>query len=166
MFVGKYEVRLDSKNRVIVPQKMREAREGGGPVWSELFLTFGTEGCICAYTPEGWSLLVEAMGAKKPIPDSGLRLLQRFLAGNAVRCECDGQGRIVIPVELREHAGLTRDVFWIGAVSRAEIWDKARWQTYQDENISQLGEKLDIAAQAGFAVPKANDPARNRPEQG
>ena len=153
MFVGKYEVRLDSKHRIIVPQKLRESRTDGGPVWSEFFLTLGAEGCIFVYTPEGWERLMEAMGATKAIPDESLRTLQRLVAANAIRCECDGQGRIVLPAELRAHAGLERDVVWIGAVGRAEIWEKERWRAYHEKHVAQLGEKLDIVSRAGFALP-------------
>ncbi len=158
MFVGKYEVRLDAKHRVIVPQKLRESRRDGGPVWSEFYLTLGAEGCIFVYTIEGWERLMEAMGATQPIADGSLRLLQRLVAADAVRCELDSQSRIVLPQALRNHAGLERNVIWIGAVGRAEIWDKERWETYHQENISQLGEKLDIVAGAGFVLPGGSEP--------
>ena len=45
----------------------------------------------------------------------------------------DKQGRIVIPQKLREHAGLEKDVMIIGASSRAEIWDKERWNLSCEE---------------------------------
>ena len=161
MFVGKHEVRLDSKHRVIVPQKMRESRTAGGPVWSEFYLTTGAEGCIFVYTPQGWELMMEAMGATQPIADESLRTLQRLVAANAVRCECDGQGRIVLPAELRNHAQLKRDVLWVGAVGRAEIWDRGLWREYHERNIAKLGEKLDIVARAGFALPRGTRSATN-----
>jgi len=161
MFVGKYEVRLDSKHRVIVPQRLRESRTEGGPVWSEFYITLGAEGCLFVYTPEGWERMMEAMGATNPMADESLRILQRLVAANAVRCECDGQGRIVLPPELRAHAGLKRDVVWIGAVGRAEIWDRDRWRAYHAKHVAELGEALDVAARAGFALPKSGNHARD-----
>jgi len=157
VFVGKYEVRLDSKHRVIVPQKMRESRSEGGPIWSEFYLTLGAEGCIFVYTPPGWERLMSAMGATQPMADGSLRLLQRLVAANAVRCELDGQGRIVLPEALRVHAGLSRDVVWVGAVGRAEIWDKERWQEYHATHVSELDAKLDVVANAGFVLPGGSD---------
>jgi len=153
MFVGKYEVRLDSKHRVIVPQKLRESRGEGQPVCTEFYLTLGTEGCIFVYTPEGWARLMESMGATQPMADGSLRMLQRLVAANAVRCDLDRQGRIVLPEGLRAHAGLKRDVLWVGAVSRAEIWDKERWALYQTRHVAELGTTLDVVARAGFAWP-------------
>ncbi len=161
MFVGKYEVRLDSKHRVIVPQRLRESRTEGSPVWSDFFLTLGAEGCLFVYTPEGWEGMMDAMGATKPMADESLRTLQRLVAANAVRSECDAQGRIVLPAELRVHAGLKRDVIWIGAVGRAEIWDRERWRTYQTKHIAQLGEKFDIVSRAGFALPGSGNHGRD-----
>ena len=153
MFVGKYQVRLDSKHRVIVPQKLREWRGDRGPIWSEFYLTLGDEGCIFVHDPEGFARLMEQMGATQPMADSDLRMLQRLVAGDAVRCELDSQGRIVLPEELRSHAGLSRDVMWVGAVGRAEIWDKQRWEAYHAKNVSKLAEKLDIVARAGLVLP-------------
>lgn len=157
VFVGRYEVRLDSKHRVIVPQKLRETRGEEGQSWSEFYLTLGAEGCVFVYTPGSWERLMTAMGATQPMADRSLRLLQRLVAANAARCELDGQGRIVLPDSLRKHAGLTREVVWIGAVGRAEIWDRKRWQAYHAEHISELDEKLDIVARAGFVLPGGTD---------
>ena len=159
VFVGQYEVRLDSKNRVIVPQKLRETSAAGGPVWSEFYLTLGALGCVFVYTPEGWERMMEALGATNPMADGSLRRLQRLVAANAVRCELDSAGRIVLPEGLRKHAALARDIVWVGAVGRAEIWDRKRWSAYNNENVSQLGETLDIVAQAGFVLPGSADKA-------
>ena len=47
---------------------------------------------------------------------------------NACSVEPDKQGRILIPQNLRDAVGLTKDVTVIGAMTRAEIWDTAAWQ--------------------------------------
>jgi len=153
MFVGNYEVRMDAKHRVIVPQKLREPRAEGGLVYSEFYLTLGAEGCIFVYTPEGWRKLMDEMGATKPLADASLRTVQRLVAANAVPCACDGQGRIVLPNDLRRHADLKRDVLWVGAVSRAEIWSVERWREYHETHAPLLSESLDVVARAGFALP-------------
>ncbi len=164
MFVGKYQVRLDSKNRVIVPQKLRESRDKDGSVYSEFYLTLGSEGCVFVYTPEGWEKLMDSLGATQPAADSSLRTLQRLVAANAAPCTCDSQGRIVLPAELRQHAGLKRDVLWVGAVSRAEIWAASRWRQFQETHVSQLGEKLDVVARAGFALPGSGAHGKETPD--
>jgi len=164
MFVGRYEVRLDAKNRIIVPLRLRESREGG-QLWSQFFLTLGAEGCIFVYTPEGWQRLMEGMGATQPLADENLRSVQRLVAANADVRECDSQGRIILADELREHAQITRDAVWVGAVSRAEIWDKDRWVAYNKKHVSQLGEKLDIVSRVGLALPERADHTRRGPKE-
>lgn len=164
MFVGRYEVRVDAKNRVIVPQRLRESSEGG-QLWSQFFLTLGAEGCIFVYSPEGWQRLMEEMGATQPLADETLRIVQRLVAANADLRDCDGQGRIILGDELREHAQITRDVVWVGAVSRAEIWDKERWIAYNKKHVSQLSEKLDIVSRVGLALPERADRTRRGPQE-
>jgi MraZ protein len=153
MFVGKYQVRLDSKNRAIVPQRLRESQTEGGPLWSKFYLTLGADGCISVYSPQGWQQLMEEMGASKSLVDGDVRSLQRLTAANVDVRECDGQGRIVLSDELRSHAGVARDLVWIGAVSRAEIWNPERWAAFNKKHLSELGEKMDIVARAGLALP-------------
>ena len=164
MFVGKYPVRLDSKNRVIVPQRLRESQGEGGPLWSKFYLTLGADNCISVYTPQGWQQLMEEMGASKSLVDNNVRSLQRLTAANVDVRECDGQGRIVLSDELRSHAGITRDLIWIGAVSRAEIWNPERWAAFNKKNLSELGEKMDIVSRAGLALPGRAEDLRRGPQ--
>jgi transcriptional regulator MraZ len=152
MFVGTYEVRLDTKHRVTVPQKLRETGGDRGSVSTEFYITVGPEGCLFAYTPEGWAGMMEALGATQPLADRNLRQLQRTVAALAVRCELDSQSRIVLSEKLRTYAGLKRDVLWVGAVGRAEIWDAGKWQAYQDQHVAELGDMFDIAARAGIIL--------------
>jgi len=164
MFVGKYSVRLDSKNRVIVPQRLRESQVEGGPLWSKFYLTLGADNCISVYSPEGWQHLMEEMGASKSLVDSDVRSLQRLTAANVDVRECDSQGCIVLSDELRSHAGITRDLVWIGAVSRAEIWNPERWAAFNKKHLSELGEKMDIVSRAGLALPGRADDLRRGPQ--
>jgi MraZ protein len=164
MFVGMYPVRLDAKNRVIVPQRLRESQIEGGPLWSKFYLTLGTESCIAVYTPEGWQQLMQEMGAAKSVVDESVRILQRMTAANVDMRECDMQGRVVLSDGLRRHAGITRDLIWIGAVSRAEIWNPERWTAFNRKHISELGEKMDIVSRAGLALPERNDNLRRGPQ--
>ena len=164
MFVGKYPVRLDAKNRVIVPQRLRESQIEGGPLWSKFYLTLGTEACIAVYTPEGWQQMMQEMGAAKSVVDESVRILQRMTAANVDMRECDVQGRIVLSDELRRHAGITRDLIWIGAVSRAEICNPERWAAFQRKHTPELGEKMDIVSRAGLALPERNDNLRRGPQ--
>lgn len=56
-----------------------------------------------------------------------------FFFANAVKCEPDKQGRIVIPQRLREYAKLSREVVILGVNDRAEIWSQERWAMSEAE---------------------------------
>ena len=77
---------------------------------------------------------------------SKTRDLQRFLFASAVQVEPDKQGRILIPQNLRRHAGLQKDAVVIGASVRAEIWDREKWETLcenlTEDSIAQTMEEL------------------------
>jgi MraZ protein len=82
------------------------------------------------------------------MPVSKARGLQRFFFSGAVEAEPDKQGRILIPQNLRAYAGLERDVTFIGASSRAEIWNSAKWNefnsTLTQETIAEAMDELDF----------------------
>ena len=63
------------------------------------------------------------------------RALARLLFSWATECSMDKQGRILLPQNLRQHAGIKREVVIIGVSDRIEIWSKDRWADYL-ENLS------------------------------
>ena len=66
------------------------------------------------------------------MPDAmGGRDIQRWLFSGAGELIPDKQGRVLIPSDLREFAGLTKDVVVIGLDDKAEIWDKELWDNQQ-----------------------------------
>jgi len=160
-FAGQYVVRFDSKHRVIVPLKLRETRDPEHPLLSTLYLTYGAEGCIAAYARDGWDRLMDEIGAGQALADEDMRIVQRLVAANADIRECDVQGRITISDKLRDYAGLTRDVVWVGVGGHAEIWDKDRWTEFEKKHISQLEQKISIVSRFGMALPQK--PVDQRP---
>lgn len=137
MLIGEYAHTLDAKGRVNVPSKMRDH------LGEHFILTKGLDGCLFVYAMEEWACLEDKI---KALPMSKARTLQRFLFSGAVDVELDKQGRIVIPTNLRDYAGLTKDIMIIGASTRAEIWDKDQWQQSCDnltpEMVEQAMEEL------------------------
>jgi MraZ protein len=125
MLIGEYGHSLDSKNRVNFPAKLRE------DLGEKFIITRGLDNCLFVYSAKEWKGLEERIRA---LPMSKSRGIQRFLFASAQEVEPDKQGRIVIPANLREHAGLGKEVMIIGASVRAEIWDKNKWE----ESCEQL----------------------------
>lgn len=160
MLIGEYNHVLDAKNRVIVPQKFRDVDGQPGAAWSEFILTRGPENCIFAYTPQSWENLKRAIFSRGALPGANRRKFQRMLYAGGADAKCDRQGRIVVPEKLRGHAGLKREVTWIGAGDRAELWDAERWRAYEADSMELFQETFDKMADDldGFTPPDTEAP--------
>ena len=138
MFYGEYQHTIDPKGRVIMPSKFREG------LGEKFIVTKGLDNCLFAYSSEEWDNL-QAKLKMLPFTDKDVRAFIRFFFSGATECEVDKQGRILLPQNLREYAGLDKDLYVIGVSTRVEIWEKTRWETYSgDENMSpdSIAEKM------------------------
>ncbi len=75
-----------------------------------------------------------------PVTHKAARAYGRVFFASAHDELPDKQGRVTIPVHLREYAGLDRDVVVIGASNRVEIWDQEAWDTYLASNENEFAE--------------------------
>lgn len=145
MFMGEYNHTIDSKGRLIVPAKFREA------LGDEFVVTKGLDGCLFVYPNEEWQAFTEKLKSL-PMSNKNSRQFSRFFLAGAAACEVDKQGRILLPGVLREFAALEKDVVLIGVSTRVEIWAKERWsecmQTY-DDDMDEVAENL---AELGFGI--------------
>lgn len=118
MLTGEYFHNVDEKGRMIFPAKLRDE------LGEQFVVTRWLDDCLVVFSQEEWENICAKL-KEQPIGKS--RDIQRYLFANACTVEPDKQGRILIPSNLRERAGLTKDVAVIGVMNRAEIWDKDRW---------------------------------------
>ncbi len=124
MLMGTFTHNMDAKGRMNFPVKLRE-------ILGDVFIiTKGLDGCLFVYSTEGFEELADKI---RQVPLSKGRELQRFFMAGACEAEADKQGRILIPQSLREYAGITKDVIVIGASTRAEIWDKEKWDKFNED---------------------------------
>ncbi len=130
MFIGEYEHNVDAKGRIIMPAKLRE------DIGDKFIITKGLDGCLFAYSLVEWANFEEKLKAL-PLAQKNARNFVRFFLSGAVECEIDKQGRFLIPANLREHAGLDKEIVIIGVGTRLEIWNREVWKNYSsDDNIS------------------------------
>ena len=124
MLTGEYFHNIDAKGRMIFPSKLREE------LGSRFYVTRWLDDCLVVFSEEEWQNVCDKI---KTQSFAKSRDIQRFLFANACTVEPDKQGRILIPQNLRERAGLDKDVAVIGVLNRAEIWDKDRWIAKSNE---------------------------------
>lgn len=126
MLIGQYSHSLDVKGRVNFPAKLREE------LGDRFYITKGLDGNLYVYSEAEWANLADYI---RKLPFTKAKDIQHFFFGSATEVEPDKQGRVNIAPHLRTHAGLEKEIIIVGAMSRAEVWDKARWEE-RSENLS------------------------------
>lgn len=138
MFLGEFRHSIDKKGRVILPAKFRDALKDG------VVVTRGLDNCLWIFSKTEW-MQVEDGIRKLSLTKNNARKFTRFLLSGASEEELDRQGRISLPQQLREHAGLERDIVIIGVSDRLEIWSKENWDKYAKEaegSFADVAEEL------------------------
>ncbi len=138
MFFGTYTPKLDEKGRLFLPAKFRDQLSGG------LMVTRGQEHCLYVWPQAEIERVTERL-REAPVSHKATRDYIRMFSSGASDDAPDKQGRITIPPTLREWAGLNKDVVVIGAMTRLEIWDESRWESYsdeQEESFAELSEEV------------------------
>jgi MraZ protein len=139
MLIGEYSHTIDTKGRVIVPAKFRTE------LGERFIVTKGFDGCLYGYSLEEWKSIEEKIKTLPLITGKDARNFTRFFFSSAIECEVDGQGRILITQNLREHASLEKEIVIIGVSTRIEIWSKTKWENYNGEQDSdEIAEKMSL----------------------
>lgn len=142
-FTGEHTQKMDTKGRVIVPAKFREALD------NNIVITRGLDGCLFAYSKEAFESL-QAKLSSLPFTDSRVRDFNRFFLAGAYDLETDKLGRVLMPAVLRKFASLDKEVVWIGVGNRIEIWDIDKWNErmmqYLDDSDDVIARMDDITA--------------------
>ncbi|MCI5795912.1 MAG: division/cell wall cluster transcriptional repressor MraZ [Ruminococcus sp.] len=115
---GSYkEHTIDAKNRLFIPAKMRNKL---GSTF-RVFCPIDGSDCLYIYSDEEWSKIAESVINTQNFD------MQRLFFGGMVEVEPDKQGRITIPTEFCEFAGLKKNVVVAGVGKRLEIWDADKY---------------------------------------
>ena len=128
--IGKYPAKLDDKNRLFVPAKLR------GELSGNFFVTLGVNcghRCLTVYTAADWQTLQDNYNAL-PISQRGAATSLIFI--NATECDPDKQFRFSLTQNLLAYAGIDRDVVIVGRAGQAEIWDAAEYEAFELDNLT------------------------------
>ena len=128
--IGKYPARLDDKNRLFVPAKLR------AELGDDFFVTLGVNcghRCLTVYTAKDWTTLVENYNN---LPISQRSAATSLIFINANECTPDKQFRFGLTQFLLDYAGIGREVMVVGRAGQAEIWDAEEFNRFESENLT------------------------------
>ncbi|NTV31282.1 cell division/cell wall cluster transcriptional repressor MraZ [candidate division WWE3 bacterium] len=134
MFLGEYRSSITSGSRIAIPKPFRIFGD------ESIILTRGYENCIVMVGRSNFEKLLDGV-ANIPFISTDKRQTARFLLAGAHEVLPDSQGRVVLPVNLIEHARLrSGEVAFLGVGEWIEIWDLSNWKEYQSQLDQQAPE--------------------------
>ncbi|WP_415833871.1 division/cell wall cluster transcriptional repressor MraZ [Kerstersia similis] len=131
MFQGSSALTLDAKGRMTIPARHRDALMAQAE--GRLTLTRHPDGCLLVYPRQEWEKKREQI-VQFPM---NARALQRLLLGNAQDVELDSAGRVLIAPELRQAAGLVKEVMLMGLGTHFELWDTQMLAAKEAQDLQQ-----------------------------
>ena len=142
MFQGASSLSLDAKGRLSVPTRHRDVLSATAQ--SQLTITKHPHGCLMIFPRSEWEKFRERV-AELPM---SAQWWKRVFLGNAMDMELDGTGRVLISPELREAAGISREIMLLGMGNHFELWDKATYDTKEAQAMQ--GEMPDVFKDFSF----------------
>jgi MraZ protein len=142
-FLGEYESTLDPKGRFLLPAGFKkQLPEGGDP---RFVINRGFEKCLTLYPMQSWEPIFSEISKLNDF-EPKVREFRRYFLNGAIVLELDSAGRLLIPQNLKEHAGLGKDIVLAAALNKIEIWDKTKYQQFFDsfspESFSSLANEV------------------------
>ena len=142
-FLGEFEATLDAKSRFLLPVGFKKQLPGDGP--TQFVINRGFEKCLSLYPMKSWEPIFHRISQLNDF-DPEVRQFRRYFLNGATMVELDSAGRLLIPQNLKEHAGLDKDIVLSAAVDKIEIWDKSKYQqffeSFSPETFSSLAKQV------------------------
>jgi len=133
-FVGSYKHSLDAKKRVFIPSKFRD------DLGDEFYITRKFDAYLSIYTADEWQAYVEKI---EKLPESEAVEIQDFLLGAAQKCVPDSSGRIILDEQLAKHAGIVKNIVFVGVGRQIRVWAEENWTARESSrNLEQMREKM------------------------
>ena len=158
---GQYDAKLDAKGRVIVPAAHRRAipqnaelRLLAAPVFDDRNAIFF---CEERYL-QNWAKHIHKK-LKKAKARNGKRIdsgqIASLFVGRARETQIDGQGRLLLPQDLRQACDIDGEVRFIGNVDVIEIWKPSAHDKWVGDVTSNLDDDIKAMIRfGGFLQPE------------
>ena len=137
---GNYSRSLDDKRRVIIPSKFRNE------LVNVLYITLGPDKALIIRSKAEFDIWSKKL-LELNMLSKDARNFSRLLLGNSIDIELDKQGRVMIPENIALKSGLTKEVVFVGMGNNIELWDKAKYENFEqgfasEDSLDELAEKL------------------------
>lgn len=139
-FLGEYEATVDAKNRFLLPAALKKQMPEGTQM---LVINRGMDDCLWMYLLDDWKEVEDRLRQVNPYDSRDNRMVRKALIAGAVYVEFDSAGRLNLPKNLIDYAGLDKEIVLAGDIDKIEIWDKSKYDKLFD---SLTPEKLSAMA--------------------
>jgi len=136
---------MDEKGRLAFPAPLRASLESAGASDRFVLTQSFTDPCLVAMTEKDFEAAAEKIRALPPSVPAVMHY-KRFVIAPASVVAIDKAGRVNVPKELRDYAGLEREATWAGVLDKIELWSKPRWDAL---NAKRLENTVDLELMRG-----------------
>jgi MraZ protein len=146
VFRGFSAVSIDDKGRLAIPSRFRErlTEFAGGCLVQTLN---PLDRCLWLYPLNEWEVIEGKLASLSDF-DRQSRRTKQMMRGYATDSQLDGQGRILIPQELRAYASLDKQAVILGQGNKFEVWDLGSWESQRDQWLQQVGDESGETSEA------------------
>lgn len=138
-YVGKYNHQLDQKNRMRIPYRLKSC------LGNDFVIMRGTRGCLFIYSVEEFENRYTSRVDEISITDDDENDALLNLLSTAVFPEEDNQGRFVLDANLRKIANIEKNVVFVGALNRIELWAEEEYnKRYGEISAEKYDESLKV----------------------